>query len=218
MQQEGFGVLKVATLPKYPSLLRNLPPRLTIHDGIPAGYFTVDNCHLVVALLLHDSDGGIYLIEPANAPRKTCRLIFPQEKVKWGTDNTIKDGILRGLREELGLPAKMVMLHPEELYRFENHLPLERTCGIYRTKTIIYFAAKVAKGVVFVPNHKEVREVVRVTDDEYLDCTCATARYHKCTAQNEAVTAALEAGLLNEEQWPSFWQEMAQAEGRRRVG
>ncbi len=187
----------------YPSMLRLLPPKLDINHIVRSRYFTVPRCSLTVGILLHDGE-RIYLIHPAKSPRTSCTLVFPQEKVKLGTDGALRNTLFRGLQEELGLGSREVRLHPEELFRFENHLPLERTDGTPHTKCIVYFGARISEKTRFRPNPKEVREVVPTTGDEYLDQGLASRRPHKCAAQTETIVTAMAAGLLKKSCWSTF--------------
>lgn len=187
----------------YPSMVRLLPPKLDIHHGVLGGYFTVPNCNLTLGMLLHDGE-AIYLIHPAKSPVTSCALVFPQEKVKRVTDGALRNTLLRGLSEELGLGPRDVCLHPEELFRFENHLPLDRTGGTPHTKCIVYFAVRISSKTRFRLNPKEVREVVRTTGDEYLDQGLASRRPHKCAAQTETIVSAMAAGLLSRSSWSAF--------------
>jgi hypothetical protein len=187
----------------YPSMMGLLPPKLDINHIISSQYFTVPGCNLTVGILLHDGE-AIYLIHPARSPKTSYTLVFPQEKVKLGTDGALRNTLQRGLQEELGVGPRELRLNPEELFRFENHLPLDRTGGVPQTKCIVYFGVHIHKKTVFRPNPKEVREVVRTTGDEYFDLGLASRRPHKCAAQTETIVSALMAGVLNKNSWSAF--------------
>lgn len=181
---------------RYPSMVGLLPKqKLNINDCINASYFQVRDCRLVIALLVHDGD-AVFMIEPAKAPEDGPKLILPQEKAKYPNDTTFKRCAVRGLAEELGLHERGLAFHGDELYRFENHLPARRT-SVPTTKTIVVFGVKVPKGVVFRPNAAEVRRVVRVSPDDFLDTVYGGNRPPKCVAYAEALRDAWRAKLLS---------------------
>lgn len=189
----------VATPASYPTLQGVLPRHLTLHDTIMREYVVVPNCELVVSILLHDSR-SLWLVESAKQPNDSHVLTFPQETIKFGRDGTFRSTLIRGLCEELRVTERLIRPEPVELFRFENHLPLTRTDGVPTTKVLFYFAAKVPTNTRFNPNPAEVRRVVEVTPDTFLDLACGCRR-DKCAGQIEAVLAAIKANVLNAEHW-----------------
>ena len=197
----------------YPTFMHLLPAPLSIHESLAGFYFTNPNWLLVPAVVLFDED-GIYIVEPAQAPRNSETYIFPQKTGKHAAHNTFLQLLQSGLASKLGLNARSVEFLPTALSRAEIHIPTCRTGGSKQTKCIPYFGARLKKGSVIALNREAVRAIHFIgSAEDFLKTldTMSRRRCAKCAAMTDAVIALYQAGHLPSKDWAELEDIMPEA-------
>lgn len=192
------------------------PRIVNVHHGVVSAYFTDPNWLLLVAGVLYKNN-EIALIEPARAPKGACTRIFPQEKVKSVTDNSLHTALIRGLQEELGFGRKNIkQVDEKQIYQFSNPIPPVRNCGRAITKHIVYFSVEIKDKNLVALNPHEVRRIDWVSSfEEFMevqDLKAADITSHrmcKCAAQLEVI---LEMKRRHHIKWDDFPEELLVSE------